>query len=124
MLIKFFKLFLILIFFQNPLYSKNKTLNDFNLRYLTNYFSGIVAYENKDNFEALNFFKSSKFLIKKHNTYLKKFVYSLVLEGKVKQAKNEIKLNLTESNSNFFEAHIILALDSFKKKIMKKVENT
>jgi len=46
-----------------------------------------------------------------------------VLEGKVKQATNEIKLNLTENNSNFFEAYLILALDSLKKKNYKKSKN-
>ena len=120
MLIKFFKLFLILLFCQNPLYSKSKTLNDFNSHHLSNYFSGLVAYENNDNFKALKFFESSKYLIKKHNSYLKKYIYSLVLEGKVKHATNEIKKNLTKNNSNFFEAHLILALDSLKKKNFKK----
>ena len=72
MLIKFFKLVLILLFYQVPLYSKSNTLNDFNSRYLSNYFSGIVAYVNKDNSEALKFFKSAKFLIKQHNSYLEK----------------------------------------------------
>ena len=120
MLINFFKFVLILLFFQNPLYSKSKTLNDFNSNYLSNYFSGIVAYENRDNSEALKFFKSSKFLIKKHSSYLERYVYSLVLEGKVQQATNEIKLNSTKNNSNFFEAHLILALDSLKKKNYEK----
>ena len=120
MLIKFFKLFLILLFYQNPLYSKSKNLNDFNSHHLSNYFSGLVAYENNDNFKALKFFESSKYLIKKHNSYLKKYIYSLVLEGKVKHATNEIKKNLTKNNSNFFEAHLIIALDSLKKKNFKK----
>ena len=120
MLVKFFKFFLILLFYQSPLYSKSKSLNDFNSSYLTNYFSGIVARNNKNNFEALKFFETSKFLIKRHDNYLERYVYSLVLEGKVQQATNEIKKNLTENNSNFFEAHLILALDSFKKKNYKK----
>jgi len=120
MLIKFFKFALILLFYQSPLYSKNKNLNDFNSHYLSNYFSGIVAYDNKDNSEALKFFQSSKLLIKKHNSYLHKYVYSLVTEGKVSQAISEVKQNLTENNSNFFEAHLILALDSLKKKNYKK----
>ena len=120
MLIKFFKLIIILSLYQSPLYSKSKTLNEFNSRYLSNYFSGIVAYENQDNSEALKFFQSSKLLIKMHNSYLQKYIYSLVIEGKVQQAKNEIKLNLTENNSNFFEAHLILALSSIKKKNYEK----
>ena len=120
MLVKFFKFFLILLFYQSPLYSKSKSLNDFNSSYLTNYFSGIVARNNKNNFEALKFFETSKFLIKRHDNYLERYVYSLVLEGKVQQATNEIKKNLTEKNSNFFEANLILALDSLKKKNYKK----
>ena len=120
MLIKFFKFALILLFYQSPLYSKSKTLNDFNSHHLSNYFSGIVAYENNDNSQALKFFKSSKSLIKQHNSYLENYIYTLVLEGKVQQATNEIKQNLTEDNSNFFEAHLVLALDSLKKKNYKK----
>ena len=120
MLIKFFKFALILLIYHSPLYSKNKTLNDINSRYLSNYFSGIVAYDQKDNSEALKFFQSSKSLIKQHNSYLKRYIYSLVLEGKIQRATNEIKLNLTENNSNFFEAHLILAVDSLKKKNYQK----
>jgi tetratricopeptide (TPR) repeat protein len=120
MLIKFFKFALILLFYQSPLYSKSKTLNDFNLHHLSNYFSGIVAYENNDNSQALKFFKSSKSLIKQHDSYLENYVYTLVLEGKVQQATSEIKKNLTEDNSNFFEAHLVLALDSLKRKNYKR----
>jgi tetratricopeptide (TPR) repeat protein len=120
MLIKFFKLVLILLFYQSPLYSKSKTLNNFNSRYLSNYFSGIVAYEKSDNSQALKFFRSSKLLIKKHNLYLENYIYALVLEGKVQQAISEIKQNLTADNSNFFEAHLLLAIESLKRKNYKK----
>jgi len=95
-------------------------MNDFNSRYLSNYFSGIVAYDNKDNSKALKFFQSSKILIERHNLYLKKYVYTLVLEGRFQQAINEVKQNLTKKNSDFYEAHLILALDSIKKKNYKK----
>ena len=120
MLIKFFNLALILLFYQTPLYSKSMNLNDFNTHHLSNYFSGIVAYENNDSAQALKFFKSSKYLIKQHGSYLKSYIYALVLEGEVQQATNEIKKNLTKDNSNFFEVHLILALDSLKKKNYKK----
>ena len=120
MLIKFFKFALILLFYQSPLYSKSKTLKDFNSHHLSNYFSGIVAYDNSDNTQALKFFQSSKSLIKQHDSYLENYVYTLVLEGKIQQATSEIKQNLTESNSNFFEAHLVLALDSLQKKNYKK----
>jgi len=108
------------MFCQSPLYSKSKTLNDFNSRNLSNYFSGIVAYENNDNSQALKFFKSSKHLIKQHDLYLENYTYALVLEGRIQQAISEIKQNLSEDNSNFFEAHLLLAIDSLKRKNYKK----
>ena len=120
MLIRFLKFFLILLFYQSPLYSKSKTLSNFNSHYLSNYFSGIVAYEKNENSRALKFFRSSKNLIKQHNSYLENYIFALVLEGKIQQATIEIKQNLTEDNSNFFEAHLILALDSLKKGNYKK----
>ena len=124
MFIKYFKLILIITFYyQTPSYSKNEDFKDFNTAYLSNYFSGIVAYENKDNLNALKFFRSSKFLTKKHKPYLKRYIYSLVQENKVKQAVSEIKQNSKENNSRFFDARLILALDSLKKKDFKKSKN-
>ena len=108
--------FLILgVFYQNPLHSKSNSLNDFDGNNLSKYFSGIVALENKDNTRALQFFSSSKILLNKHNPYLKKYVYSLVLEDKVSQAINVVKRNLDKENSDFLEAHLLLILDSLKK---------
>ena len=52
--------------------------------------------------KLLKFFKSSKILIKQHDSYLERYVFSLVLEGKVQQAI-EIKQSLTKNNSEFFE---------------------
>jgi len=120
MLINFFKFSLILLLYQSPLYSKSENLKDFNSPHISNYFSGIVAYDNNDNSLALKFFKSSRYLINQHNSYLENYVYTLVLEGKVQQATSVIKQNLTKDNSNFFEAHLVLALDSLKKKNYKK----
>ena len=123
MLIKLFKLILILLFYQNSLYSKTKSLNDINSNILSDYLSGIVAYENKDNFNALKFFRSSKILIKNHDPYLSRYTNLLVLEGKVKQASNEIKQNINNNNTNFFEAYLILALQNIKGKNFKKSED-
>ena len=108
------------MFCQTSLYSKSKTLNDFNSHNLSNYLSGIVAHDNNDNSQALKFFKSSKHLIKQHDSYLEKYTYTLVLEGRIQQAISEIKQNLGEDNSNFFDAHLLLAIDSLKKKNYKK----
>ena len=112
---KIFFTLLIYLSYQIPLYSKSNTLNDINSKNLSKYFSGIVAFQNKDNSEALEFFSSSKVLLDKHDPYLKKYVYSLVLANKVQQAINIVKRNKAKSNSNFFDAKLILILDSLKK---------
>ena len=122
----FRKLKLLLIFtllYQSPCNSKSNSLNELNSRYLSNYFSGIVAYENKNNTEALKFFKSSKILINKHDSYLKRYIYSLVLEGKVQQATNELKQNFGKNNSDFFEAYLLISLDYLKKGNFEKSNN-
>ena len=111
--IKFILIFLLL--YQTPLYSKSTSFNDYDAKILSKYFSGMVAFENRDNSKALDFFNSSKIMINQHNPYLKRYVMSLVLEKKVIQAINLIKQNKGKSNSNFFNAYLLLIIDSLKK---------
>jgi tetratricopeptide (TPR) repeat protein len=113
---------LFLLFYQTQVYSKSASFNDFNSRDLTNYFSGIIAYENKENTDALKFFNASKVLINKHNSYLKRYVNSLVLENKVAQAINIIKNKNNKNNIDFFNAYILLVIDSLKKNDFKKAD--
>ena len=109
-----------LLLYQSPLLSKSNSFDEFNSKNLSKYFSGIVAFENKKNSEALDFFESSKILINQHDRYLERFVMSLVFEGKVAKAINVIKSNQKKKNSDFFEAYILLALDSLKKNNVNK----
>ena len=123
MLRKKIKFFLIIsLLYQTPLYSKSTSFNDFDSKNLSNYFSGIVAFENKNNSEALKFFNISKILISKHDPYLKRYIYSLVLENKVSQAINVLKNNNGKSNSIFFDAYLLLVLDSLKKNDFEKTD--
>ena len=107
---------LLLLFYQSPVYSKSTTFDDLKYKNLSLYFSGIVAFDNKNNSKALNFFNSSKILINKHDPYLKRYVYSLVLENKVSTAINVIKSNKEKKNFKFFDANLLLILDDLKKK--------
>ena len=122
MLINFFKIFfsILLIIYQIPVYSKSNYINEFNYKDLSNYFSAKVSYDNKKNVDALKFFKSSKSLINKHNPYLKQYIFSLILEGKVKTAIKELKSNKNRKNSDFFEAYLLLIIDSINKNDFKK----
>ena len=118
---KFIVIIILSILYQSPLLSKSVSFDEFNAKNLSKYFSGIVAFENKDNSQALSYFNSSKILINQHDPYLERFVMSLVLEGKVAPAINFVRANSEKSNSNFFEAYILLALDSLKKNNINKV---
>ena len=116
--------FILIVFllYQNPLHSKSNSFTDFDSKNLSKYFSCIVAFENKENSIALEFFNSSKVLVNKHDPYLKRYIYSLVLESKVSQAINVIKNNKDKSNTNFFDAYLLLILDSLKKNDFEKAK--
>ena len=122
MLSKIFKLVSIIIFFlyQNSLYSKTTVDVDFNPRYLSNYLSALLAYDNQNNNEAIKYFNSSKNLIKKHEKFLKQYVFSLVLNGQVKDAIKQIKSNKNKNSANFFEAYVLLLVDSLQKQEFEK----
>ena len=106
---------IITIFYQTPLFSKSASFKDFDSQNFSKYFSGIVAFENKDNTEALEFFNSSKILIENHDPYLKRYLYTLILENKVNKAINLVKSNKERNNTNFFDAYLLLVLDDLKK---------
>ena len=116
--IKFFLVFLLI--YQNPSYSKSSSFNSFDSKNLSKYFSGIVAFENKDNSSALNFFNSSKILVNTHEPFLNRYIQSLILENKISQAINIIKNNESKNNSNFFDAYLLIVLDSIKKNDFEK----
>ncbi len=115
-------IFVIILFYQSPLLSKSITFNEINSRNVSKYFSGIVAFENDNNLEALNYFNSSKILLSQHDPYLEKFIMTLVLEGKVAKAVNVLKTSGKKQNLNFFEAYILLTLDSLKRNNFKKAK--
>ena len=117
----YFKILIILfiLLYQNVVYSKATDKNDFNQKYLSNYFSALVSAGNQNNEDAIVFFNSSKFLINKHDNFLREYVFSLILDGKVKKAINQIKRS---DNPNFFEANLMLTLDSITKKKYKQAE--
>ena len=115
-------LFIFGLLYQTPIYSKSNSFSDINSRELSNYFSGIIAFENQENLKALNFFSASKILINKHDLYLKRYIFSLVLENKVSQAINILKNISNRDNLNFFDAYLLLVIDSLKKNDFVKAE--
>ena len=116
MVLKNIKFILILLlFYQNTLFTKSNSFEKIDSKNLSKYFSGIVAFGNKKNSEALDFFNSSKILINAHDPFLKRYVSSLVLENKVLQAIQIIKQNYENENIDFFDSYLLLIIDSLKK---------
>ena len=114
----FLKIFYIIfaLLYQTVGYTKTSDKNDFNYNYLSSYFSALISFDNQKNNKALEFFESSKYLKKKHNNYLKEYVYSLALDGQIKKAVNQIKSSRNMKNSNFFEGKLLIVLDLINKK--------
>ena len=90
-LVKVF-LIIIIILYQTTAYSK-KIDNKFNHKYLSNYFSAIISYDNQNNKDALKFFNSSKYLLQKLDNFLKEYVFSLISDGQVSKAIKQIKFS-------------------------------
>ena len=103
-----------MIIYQISFNSQSASFDRLNSKNISKYFSGIVAFENKDNSSALEFFNSSKILLNAHEPYLKRYVNSLVLENKISQAINLIKNNQNK-NQIFFDAYLLLIVDGLKK---------
>ena len=93
---------IIILLYQIPFISKSNSFEKIRSENLAKYFSGIVASENNNNSKALKFFNSSKILINKHDPYLKKYTYSLVLNNKIPNAINIIKKNEKKKKFGFF----------------------
>ncbi len=112
---KKFLILLVLILHQSSLQSKDNYKNNFNQKYLSNYFSALVSINNQDNDKALNYFTTSKNLLKRHKNFLRNFTLSLVENNQVEKAINEIKKNKKEEYEDFFEAKILLFTEEIKK---------
>ena len=118
MIAKNFKIILIIffIFFTFEVKSKNIYYKDFNSKDLSNYFSGVISHNNQKNEQALKYFKSSRQLLNKHEEYFKRLIFSLVLNQNVERAIQEIKFLRNKNQSKFFEAQLLLLIDSINKK--------
>ena len=105
--------------YQTNVTSKISTDKDFNPRYLSNYLSAISSYNNQNNENSIKYFNASKNLINKHDSYLKDYVFALVLNGEVEKAIFQVKSNKNKNKIFFFEADLLLILENFKKKKFK-----
>ena len=94
----------------------------YNKKDISNYFSGIISinqdYNNKEAFKYLGNIKSIHNI---HSQYNIEFLRTLVLLGKFKQA-NTFSQKVWSEDELFFEADLLLGLNSFLKKDYKNAE--
>ena len=111
------KIFIILtlLIYQPNLQSKEIENNNFNQKYLYNYFSALVSSNNQNNNNALKHFNLSKHLLQAHENFLKNYVLALVENNQIQKATNEIKKMQGRKNTKFFEAEILLIVDAVNK---------
>ena len=116
------KIFFIVIicFYQSIAYSKTNDKSKFNHKFLSNYFSALISYDNQNNQKALKYFNLSKTLESKNQTYMKKYLFSLVNDGQIHKAIKEIEFWKNNENSNFFEMDILLLVDELNRKDFNK----
>ena len=106
---------LIIFLYHSNLYS-SLNVDKFNQKYLSNYFSGLVSYNNNENNKALKFFNSSKKLLSTHESIFIKYIYSLVENDQITKAISETEKAKLNTNFNFFEANILSYVDNIEKR--------
>ena len=111
---KIFILFILLIY-QPNLQSKEVEKNNFNQKYLYNYFSALVSSNNQNNNNALKHFNLSKRLLQTHENFLKNYVLALVENNQLQKATNEIKKMQDKKNTKFFESGVLLIVEAINR---------
>ena len=122
--LRIFRVFIIIITFlyHSTAFSKTIESQNFNQRYLSNYFSALVSYENGNNELAIKYFDSTRSILRDYPSYLNQYVSSLVLENKVKEAINQIKLFGSKNKVNNFQTNLLLIVDALKNKKFNKAK--
>ena len=94
---------------------------NYDARYISNYFSGLVSFDNFDYVNSQKFFKRLDNFETKNQNYSSKFIQSLVNLEKYNEAHLYAK-RLEAKNLSSFESNLILGLFEFKKENYTKAE--
>ena len=98
----------------NISYSKAPEFN-YNAKSISNYFSGLIYFDDLDFVKSEKAFKKLKNFEEKSTKYSSKFMHSLINLGKYKEAHKYSK-KLENKNKSNFESNLFLGLYEFKEK--------
>tara|TARA_Y100000590_G_scaffold225118_1_gene254545 strand:- start:45 stop:1790 length:1746 start_codon:yes stop_codon:yes gene_type:complete len=121
-ILKILSIFLIFLYYSSA-FSKSTESNNFNHRYLSNYFSALVSYENGDNELAIKYFDSTKNILRDYPNYFERYVNSLVLNSKVSEAINQIKFFKSKNNIKNYQTTLLFTIDAFKNNNFNKAND-
>ncbi len=112
----YFRILIIIIIFlyHSSTFSKTSENQNFNHRYLSNYFSAQVSHENGNNDLAIKYFDSTKSILRSYPNYFDKYIESLVLNGNVGEAINQIKFFRSKNKIDNFQTNLLLTINAFK----------
>ena len=125
MLIRYLKVLFILIIFlyHSSVFSKSSENNNFNQRYLSDYFSALVSYDNNDNELAIKYFDQTKSILRDRQEFFDTYISNLVLNNKVREAINQIKFFKSKNNENKFQTILLLTIDALKNNDFNKTND-
>ena len=125
MFLKILKILLILFIslYHSAVLSKTDENKNFNHRYLSNYFSALISHKNGDNELAIKFFNSTKNILENNPNYFDQYIKSLVLNGNVNEAINQIKVSYPKKKINSFQTTLLLSILSLKNKNFGKADD-
>ena len=125
MLIRYLKVLFILIIFlyHSSVFSKSSENNNFNQRYLSDYFSALVSYDNNDNELAIKYFDQTKSILRDRPEFFDTYISNLVLNNKVREAINQIKFFKSKNNENKFQTILLLTIDALKNNDFNKTND-
>ena len=112
-------LFLITILFTSTKNFAKDNKNENTRESIVSYFSGTISFNNNNTEKAYEYLKKIEKTENKHTNYNIKYIHTLVLLKKFNQALIFSK-DLQKKDNSFFEADLLLGLDSFLNEDYKK----
>ena len=119
------KIYLILFLVSILLFSTNTFSKDTKIKYsqdsVSNYLLGIISVNQENMEEAFNYLNKVQLIKNTHSNYNIQFIHTLISLEKFKEAFSFSK-EIWPEDEFFFEANLLLGIDSFKNKDYKKAE--
>ena len=114
-------LFLLGLLFVSTEISAKASKNKYFKERISNYFSGTVSHNAHDAENTYEYLNKIKKINRNHSNYNIKYIHSLVLLNRFEQAI-DFSQEINRNNNSFFEADLLLGINSFIKEDYSKAQ--